>query len=363
MKTRLAQQQRGVALITALLVVALATLAAVALTSRQSMDVRRTSNVLESEQAYLYSLGIETVAKALLKKYTEEGEKYDDPAFLQTPYSFPVENGMVNGYLVDMEARFNINNLLNAEGKPDEIQRLRFERLIRQVSDNLGGSVEPESLSAAVLDWLDADQETRFPGGAEDGEYSGEGYRVANRLMANISELYLIKGFTPELLEGRPANDEEEEERVAGLLEFVAALPDSGTTININTASEELLTILSSRLDKGNIGGMLSERPFKEVSAFRDKVIKELMTDDKEKDKEIKAELETDLTGLDVQSSYYTVAAETTVGRSVNLLNSLIYRDTAARKPNLTIRRAQGLDKIMALSKPAPLTIPPALSQ
>ena len=50
---RTAERQRGVALITALLVVALATVAAVAMATRQQLDIRRTGNLLHGEQAYL----------------------------------------------------------------------------------------------------------------------------------------------------------------------------------------------------------------------------------------------------------------------------------------------------------------------
>ena len=49
--------QRGVALITALLVVALATTAAVAMATRLNVDMRRTGNLLNGEQAYAYALG------------------------------------------------------------------------------------------------------------------------------------------------------------------------------------------------------------------------------------------------------------------------------------------------------------------
>lgn len=58
-------KQTGVALITAMLVVALASVAAVAMTSRQQLDIRRTGNILHADQAYLYALGGELWAKDL----------------------------------------------------------------------------------------------------------------------------------------------------------------------------------------------------------------------------------------------------------------------------------------------------------
>ena len=43
---------RGVALLTALLVVALVTVAAVAMVARQSLDIHRTANVLDADRAW-----------------------------------------------------------------------------------------------------------------------------------------------------------------------------------------------------------------------------------------------------------------------------------------------------------------------
>ena len=63
-----AHAQRGVALVTALLVVALATVAAVAMASRQQLDVRRTANLLQGDQAYVYAQAVEDWARVVLKR-------------------------------------------------------------------------------------------------------------------------------------------------------------------------------------------------------------------------------------------------------------------------------------------------------
>jgi len=49
---------RGVALLTVLLVVALATTTAVAMASRQQLDIRRTENTLYQGQALMYLYGV-----------------------------------------------------------------------------------------------------------------------------------------------------------------------------------------------------------------------------------------------------------------------------------------------------------------
>ena len=341
------KRSRGVALITAMLVTSIATLAAVALASRQSIDIRRTGNVLESEQAYLYVLGIETVAKELLLQYTKQGQHYDDPELLFVPYTFPVDNGVVNGNLLDMEARYNINNLLDDKGEPINTEKLRLERLITLVAAKLDESVDPQGLVNAVVDWLDENEETTFPGGAEDSEYSSAETprRAANRRIASTSELFMVEGFTAELLRGKTVDDEV----VPGLLNYVSALPGNATTINVNTAETEVLQALSSYITDANIETVIAGRPFEDVSKFKDQdTFKDLVAKetDPQKKTQLQNQLNADLAGLDVESSYFVVNATAQVGRSASLLNSLIYRDTAGRSEVLTISRAQGTDGI-----------------
>ncbi len=51
--------QQGVALITAMLVVAIATVTVVAMMSQQHMTIRRTGSLLYSDQAFELALGVE----------------------------------------------------------------------------------------------------------------------------------------------------------------------------------------------------------------------------------------------------------------------------------------------------------------
>ena len=338
------RRQAGVALITAMLVVSLATLTAVSLASRQTLDVRRTSNIIEIDQAYLYALGIETVAKELLLKYTQ-AKKFDDPELMFVPYTFPVDNGVVGGKLLDLEARFNINNLLDKDGKRIDVEAERFRRLIDIVAARLGVTgVASDSMVTAVLDWLDEDQELRFPGGAEDGEYLGKDqpYRAANRMMASTTELSLVEGFSRELLIGKKVD----EEFVPGLLNYVAALPGRGTTISVNTMGRELLMAMSSHIDDSNVDQLLADKPFEDITNFKTQTgIKDIADAINDKNEKKRFEQE-ELSGLDVQSSYFLVDADAKVGRSHLKLNSIIYRDTAARGEVLTVSRAQGTNGI-----------------
>jgi len=64
-----------------------------------------------------------------------------------------------------------------------------------------------EEIVNALIDWMDADSDTR-PGGAESDYYMGLNppYRAKNGMIDSIDELLLVKGITRELLYGTDAN-------------------------------------------------------------------------------------------------------------------------------------------------------------
>lgn len=228
--------QRGVALITALLVIALVTAAAVAMASRQQLDIRRTANTLQRDQAYVYAMGAEVMARAVLAK--------DDPQtdhkaehWGESGTAIPFEGGLLTGTLEDIQGRFNLNNVVkNGVASPQDVERLKRLLLIlkgRSASDpdkDVWKNAEAPDLANAVLDWIDADSNVS-PGGAEDSDYlqAERPYRAANAPMAATSELLLVRGFTAAIYRE--------------VAPYVTALPEY-TKINVNTAKLEVLRSL-----------------------------------------------------------------------------------------------------------------------
>jgi general secretion pathway protein K len=217
--------QRGVALITAVVLVAIATVLAARVGTEAALDLRRTAGIGALNQGWHVALGAEAWAGEILRKDLQDSQRDElDEAWAQPLPPLPVEGGTLEGGLEDMQGRFNLNNLLRADGSVDEANLERFTRLLRLAGVD-------ERFAGALADWLDADAVERFPNGAEDGVYLSQvpAYRAANGPLTTVSELMALSGFTLD--------------DYARLRPHVAALP-AGTRINVCTATPLVLAAL-----------------------------------------------------------------------------------------------------------------------
>lgn len=234
-------KQRGVALLTAMFVVFLATFASVELVYSLQLAINRSAVVLGQRQAWYYAIGGEAWALDVLREDQEEDARSGEPAvdwrgedWATALQAVSIEGGSVSGSITDLQGRFNINNLVEPEGGVDEAQVNQFRLLLRA----LGVEAEAvEALPEAVTDWIDSDSITRPLGGAETSEYLLETppYRAPNAPIVDVSELRLVKGMTAETM--------------ALLRDHVCALPP-GTRLNVNTASKFLLMSLHADISE-----------------------------------------------------------------------------------------------------------------
>jgi len=219
-------KDRGVALITAIVVVAIATVLAVHIGTRASLDLRRTAGLIALDQAWHVALGAEAWAAEVLREDREDSQTdHLAERWAQPLPPLPVDGGSVRGGLEDMQGRFNLNNLLDNDGTVNEFSIARFERLLSHVDAD-------RRWARIMADWLDTDTVPGFPDGAEDGNYLGQNppYRAANGPVTTVTELMALPGMTlEEYLRIRP---------------YVAALP-VGTDINICTAAAPVLAALA----------------------------------------------------------------------------------------------------------------------
>jgi len=300
-------RQQGVALITALLIVAMVTVAAVAMATRQQMDIRRTGSMLHGEQAYAYLLGAESWAEVVLardKRDTKLDTLYEDWS-TQPPVSI-VEGGSIIGRIVDMQGRFNVNGLVDGKGVANKDAITRYKRLLRQLDLD-------ESLAEALADWIDSDINVLFPNGAEDDTYlnASTPYRTANRLLVDVSELRLVKGYEPEVIEK--------------LHPFIAVLPED-TPLNINTASAEVLITVAENMSLSDGESLIATRGedgFETVAKFTG-------------EPELAGKKQMTTGKLGVESQWFLMVSEATIGQSRARLASLIQRTD---KATLVVRR------------------------
>ena len=218
-------RQHGVALITAIVLVAIATVLAVHIGTRAALDLRRTAGIAALDQGWHVALGAEAWAAEVLRDDLEDTETdHLAEAWAQPLPPLPIDGGDVRGVLEDMQGRFNLNNLVDKDREVDEASVARFERLLLMVG------AQPR-WARIMADWIDSDTIPQIPEGAEDGTYLSQNppYRAANVLVTTTTEMMALPGMT-----------RDEFERIRP---YVAALP-VGTRINLCTAKAPVLAAL-----------------------------------------------------------------------------------------------------------------------
>ena len=223
--------QRGIALLTILVMVALATILAATIAKRQTNTSENTGYLMRQDQSLLYAKSAEAFFSELLIQDSDNGSSIDhlQENWAKPMPAFPVEDGFISGRLLDESGKFNLNNLLKADGSVDDSARRWFEKLLQRVG-------LPAELSRAVIDWQDADDETTGAMGAESNYYQGldPSYLASNTKFHQVEELKLVRGF-----EGKNYDL---------IAPYVTALPEA-TKININTAAPLLLASIDPKID------------------------------------------------------------------------------------------------------------------
>ncbi len=253
------QNIRGVALISAMVVVAVVSASAAQLLYRQSIDVERSTRIMSREQAFLLAFGLETYARHLLRKdnpaydYRYRHALYEEGDPRTEEWSWPIPNRdmpdewleafqrikpTVAARLDDLSSLFNLNGVHGAiltrtgkDKKPNKWEEMYegvFKRLFPPPDPGDLDADQPDDLWNTLLDWFDRDDEA-LDGGAEDETYLelNVPYLTGRTRMAWPEELRLVRGFN-----GRVADR---------LLPQASALPDGRVKMNINTIDLNLL--------------------------------------------------------------------------------------------------------------------------
>ncbi|MBI2960093.1 MAG: type II secretion system minor pseudopilin GspK [Betaproteobacteria bacterium] len=290
--------EKGVAIVLAMGVAAMAAMAATAIMVTQSTWMRqRELSAGHAQAQVLVQTGLDWVRVVLSEdRRTTAVDHLGEPWALRLA-PVPVEQGELAGYIEDQQGRFNLNNLVSG-GKVSPSHLAQFKRLLAVLE-------LPAELAEALADWIDADSEPQPLGGAESEYYLAldPPYLAANRPLVDASELALVRGFDDVVR--------------ARLGPFVTALPRS-TLVNVNTAPAEVLAATIEGMDLDVARGLVAQRErayFRSADDFISRLTRGLAVSPG---------------NISVRSDYFLVTMRVTIGEAQARGTALLVRDGAA---------------------------------
>ncbi|WP_413665698.1 type II secretion system minor pseudopilin GspK [Microbulbifer sp. CNSA002] len=217
-------RQTGVALIVVLLVMVIAISAVTHSIMRDQVSISRSGALLANTQLAEFVEAAEAWTRvSLLEDFEEDQDANENVDHSLEPWAFPVlqfnpDNGKIRMNIKDLHSCFNVNNLSDSSNND------QFEIFQRLVNNTTGKS----DLAKSIADWVD-DGDTPRTSGTEDDGYLGRelAHRTPDMMISDTSELSSVVDM--------------ELEDWQKLEPFICALPETGTLVNINTASEELI--------------------------------------------------------------------------------------------------------------------------
>ena len=253
--------QHGSALILALLIAAMVSLISVRFAEAFLLQVNQVESQDNARLLSVYLSGAEQLAAQLLVADAQSNQAgnvdHDQESWAQSVPALPTDHGWLQVRVIDAQSLFNLNNLSiktaysNDAGAPLAVRlspaQKQFVRLLQSFEDYPVSEADAVLMTEALTDWIDTDDQTSGPGGAESLYYSTsysasyntsaqraqsltESVQAANQPLFDLSELTLIRHFTPAIVER--------------LRPWVVVLPVP-TAMNINTAPARLLATIN----------------------------------------------------------------------------------------------------------------------
>ena len=321
-------QQQGVALISILLIVVIATVLGAAMTTEQNFSINRARVSFDQSIVKQYALGGEELARQILRQdfidspeVDHLGEQWAVPGDV-----FEFEDGEIELQIIDLQSRMNVNGLASTEANNNGQNGSANSQLDDSTNGSSNGSLNGSPNSSAqdndtkarlirlftqqgaedrhvhnLKDWIDAD-DANDGLGAEDYAYLGldKPYRTAGQLIGDISELRLLLEMEPQQFQL--------------IAPYLVALPDVQIEVNVNTASAGVLQALLPGTDLGTLESLVADRdggqPFESTSAFL-----------------VQAGVQGVLNGITVRSEFFQVSIKARYQDRFGYLTSIIQRD------------------------------------
>ncbi|MDC0000112.1 type II secretion system minor pseudopilin GspK [Porticoccaceae bacterium] len=304
-------KQRGVALLASLILMLAVVMALANIFYRHQIDVAQATSSVHGDQALLLAISGENWARDLLSEELDDPDVDSfDEDWAQAMPLMPVDGGQLSGCISDLQANINLNNFaaygvqtLKSEMDSDVVGHAKLWINLLQL---LELSADPSRI-ATIIDWVDEDSTPINSWGAEQAEYdSMQPPRVpANSRIADVSELAAISGY--EVFE------------VQRLAPWLAALPVT-TKININTASDEVLTAMGGDFAEQFMEAVIEDRPFSAVADFHQAISRAFQLSLPDTSMRWPASL------VDVKSDYFQLYMEVSLGEARIEVKSIMDR-------------------------------------
>ena len=271
-------RQYGVALVAALILMTSIVFILGNIFYRHQISVAQSTLIMHQNQAYFLALSAESWAKQLLDEDADESAfDHNNELWSQAIPAMPVDGGLINGCISDMQSRFNLNSLVKYTNATQLMSAINSENNSHATVWNnilrLKEIPPDQSRLETIIDWIDKDSSTIGTSGAEQEIY--ESMRpprmIADSQIVQPSELAEVMGYN--LVE------------VQQLMPVITALPVALKTkpnqvqpyaININTAADELLLAIGGDFDTIFKDAVINNRPFEQIQDFYDKLAFEL---------------------------------------------------------------------------------------
>lgn len=309
-------QQKGLALISVLLIFAIVAVLAGSMIERQSLDIQRSGNLQALQQARAYSTGIEYAVRSGLQLDFENNKEVDH--LLEEwakSHTYPLSPGTAQIQIFDAQARFNLNSL-HPSASNKSVQLQRFKNLLAELGLD-------EGIAINTAKFIDKDSQT------DDDYLSAEvPYRASYNLFKHPSELLLVQ-----LVDAKSYRM---------LTPYITVLPITAT-LNVNTASNIVLSALSSNWSVAEADKVISERGeegFKKVDDFWGlPEIAQFTKKDSGSGKDEKNPKEVwDKADFSVNSEYFEVFAKVDLADRTATVEMLLYRNADTGKMRIYYR-------------------------
>ena len=312
--------QRGVALLVVLLLLAMMTTVAATMSERLFNQFKRSSNQINYQQAYWYSMGAEAIAIEAIK----QSYKDSDTINMSQPWAleeqvFPLDYGSLTGQLLDRQACYNINALVDLESSGNSDSAPYLVAVLQDLLAELEiDSHISEVVAHSSWEFIDTNSHVNSVTGVEDSQYEAmaPAYMTANSVLADESELRAVNLVSGEVM--------------TKLKPYLCALPTSEFRLNVNTLPADrarlLVAMFAQQLSESDAQALLENRPFDGWSDVDQFLAESQLTSlSDEIKKKVKAY-------LSVDSAYFELDARVVVGESQVRIRSLLFsenRETA----------------------------------